>query len=134
MSKSERVLQMLDARVLALRKISGSELFVAKLTESPVIANFIGHSTIDTCSFPQRLFKIDRFSNLFCGIGLVTKKHAQKGAVNLERSIVIDKTELSELVHEEADARASGPDHFSEGLLADFRRNRFRKAFLAKIR
>ena len=48
-------------------------------------------------------------------------------------AIVIDEAKLTELVHEEADARSRGADHFGQHLLTDRRYDRFRLSLLAEI-
>ena len=46
---------------------------------------------------------------------------------------VVDKTQFSEAVHEKADSRARGPDHFGQGFLTDFGDHGFGNAFLAEM-
>ena len=65
---------------------------------------------------------------------LLVKDEAQQGLVNLDMAVIADEAKLPEPVHEEADARASGPYHLGQGFLADLRENRFRLSFIAIIR
>ena len=58
----------------------------------------------------------------------------QQRTVHVDAAIVVDQTQLPELVHEKTDARPGGPDHLSQRLLADFRDDRLGFAFLAEIR
>jgi hypothetical protein len=63
----------------------------------------------------------------------IKQDHIQQRLVNLDASVVFDKTELAKSIHEEADAGASGADHFRQGLLRDFGNVLFRLARLAKL-
>src|SRR5580692_3775588 len=53
--------------------------------------------------------------------------------MDLELSIVLDISQLAELVHEEAHARSRGSDHLREGFLAEFSDDRLRRALLTEI-
>ena len=65
---------------------------------------------------------------------LIVENDADERAVNVHATaVVLNEAELSEPVHEEADARTRGADHLSEGFLADFRDDRYRLGFLAKV-
>ena len=46
---------------------------------------------------------------------------------------VVNKAQLSEPVHEEADPRSRGADHLRQGFLADLWDHGFRNAFLAEM-
>src|SRR6476469_9964202 len=50
---------------------------------------------------------------------LIVQDHAEEGSIDFEIAVVIDEAEISELVHEEIDARTGRPDHFCQGLLGD---------------
>ena len=56
---------------------------------------------------------------------LVVDDDVEEGIVDFERvvAVVMDETEFTELVHEEADARPRGSDHFREYLLTDLGQN-----------
>ena len=49
-------------------------------------------------------------------------------------AVVIDETQLAELIREETDAGARGADHLGERFLTDLRNHRLRLAFLAEVR
>lgn len=53
--------------------------------------------------------------------------------MNLDMSIVADKSKLAKFVHEVAYAASRGPDHFRQRCLADIRIDRLWAAFLAEI-
>src|SRR5687767_4904450 len=57
---------------------------------------------------------------------LFVENHVQQRRVNFDAAIVFDEAQFAESVHEKAYARAGRPDHFGEGLLADFREYRLR--------
>ena len=71
-------------------------------------------------------------------MGLVVQNDAEQRTVNLQSAFratrVINKPQLSEAVHEKADPRTNGSDHFSQTLLTDFWDDNLRHAFLAKVR
>ena len=46
----------------------------------------------------------------------------------MKSAVVLDETELPELVHEQIDARAGGANHFRQGLLRYFGEDRVRVA------
>jgi hypothetical protein len=48
-------------------------------------------------------------------------------------AVVINKAQLPEPVHEKADSRTRGADHFCQGLLTDLGNHSLRRAFLAKM-
>jgi hypothetical protein len=54
--------------------------------------------------------------------------------VNFNVAVVINKTQFPKFVHEKTYARACRADYLRECLLADFRYDRLRPTFLAKIR
>src|SRR5882757_879236 len=54
--------------------------------------------------------------------------------MDLNFSVVLDKTQFAELVHEEVDARSGRSDHLRQGLLAILSSDRLRLVFLAEIR
>src|SRR5436190_5346893 len=62
---------------------------------------------------------------------LVVENYAEQRGVDLEIAVVVDEPEISELVHEEIDARARRPDHFGKGLLRDLRYSPFRSLLVA---
>jgi hypothetical protein len=53
--------------------------------------------------------------------------------VDADAAVVLDEAELSEAIHEEADARAGGADHLGEGLLGDGRDEGLGFAGLAEL-
>jgi hypothetical protein len=50
---------------------------------------------------------------------MVMENNVQQGATNAQviSNVIINKSELSEAVHEETDARTSGADHLSQSFL-----------------
>ena len=46
--------------------------------------------------------------------------------MNADATVVLNKTQLTKAVHEEADAGSGGADHFRQGFLGDLRNQRFR--------
>ena len=67
-------------------------------------------------------------------MGLFVKNEVQQGLVNLNMAVIADEAQLPEPVHEEADARAGGPNHLGQGFLADLGDDRFWLSFIAIIR
>ena len=65
------------------------------------------------------------------------QNYIEQRAVDLQGSLgaagVVDEAQLPEAVHEEADSRTRGADHFSERFLTDLRDNGFRNPFLAEM-
>src|SRR4029077_4164909 len=64
---------------------------------------------------------------------LVVQNYVEKGAVDLQSAVVVNKSQFSEAVHEEAYSRAGSADHFRQCLLADPRDYGFRNALLAEM-
>jgi len=52
-----------------------------------------------------------------CKGTLVVEDNTQERTMDLEATIVIDETQLSELVHEQIDLGTRGPDHLRQQLL-----------------
>src|ERR1043166_3737358 len=50
---------------------------------------------------------------------LIGQKHTHQGIMHFQATVVIDETQLTELVHEVAHARPGRADHLSECLLTD---------------
>src|SRR6185312_417700 len=65
---------------------------------------------------------------------IVVQHHVQERIMNLQVSVVLDKSELAELVHEGAHPRPCSADHLRERLLAYLRYHGLRFALLAEIR
>jgi hypothetical protein len=53
--------------------------------------------------------------------------------MDLEFSVVFDKTQFAESVHEKAHARSGRADHLRQSFLAELSHDRLRPAFLAEI-
>jgi hypothetical protein len=53
--------------------------------------------------------------------------------VNFQTAVIVNKTELSEPVHEEVHSRSGCADHFRQGFLAYFRNYVLRPSFFAKV-
>jgi hypothetical protein len=65
---------------------------------------------------------------------LIVENHVQQGAVYLDVTVVINKTQFPEFVHEETHAGSRRADHLRQGLLTDFRYDWLRPTLFAKIR
>jgi hypothetical protein len=72
--------------------------------------------------------RISRFDR-----GLVVQNHVQQGIMDLQFSVVFDKTQFAEFVHEKAHARSRRADHLRQGFLTEISHDRLRPAFLAEI-
>lgn len=59
-----------------------------------------------------------RFLRIMLG-RLIVKNHVEKGFVDVDAAVVIDKAELAKAIHEEANPGSSGPNHVGKGLLRD---------------
>jgi len=57
----------------------------------------------------------------------------QQRIANVNLAVVVDEPKCSKLVHEEADARAGGPYHFSQRSLIHFNSDGVRDALFAKM-
>ena len=66
--------------------------------------------------------------------GRVVKDNIQQGAMDFQLTVVFNKPQLSETVHEETHARARRAHHFGQSFLTDFRDDLFRAPFLAEPR
>ena len=79
--------------------------------------------------------------NLFCtscliprfDLGLVVQNYIQQGIMDFQFSVVFDKTQFAEFVHEKAYARSGRADHLRQRFLTELSHDRFRPAFLAEI-
>ena len=54
--------------------------------------------------------------------------------MDLNVAVIADEAQPPKLVHEVADSRSRGPDHFSQCFLSNVRADWLRAAFLAEIR
>ena len=65
------------------------------------------------------------------------QNHIEQRTVDLQRAFrtagVVNKSQLPEPVHEEADPRARGPNHLGQSFLTDFWYYSLRNAFLAEV-
>src|SRR4030095_8525606 len=52
---------------------------------------------------------------------LIVQDEAEERGVDLEVAVVFEEPQVSELVHEEIDARTCRADHFGKGFLGDLR-------------
>jgi hypothetical protein len=66
--------------------------------------------------------------------GVIVTDDVQQGIVDLQLAVVLNESELSELVHKMAHARPRRPDHFGERLLTDLRYDRLWTPLLTEIR
>src|SRR5258708_21436791 len=65
--------------------------------------------------------------------GLVVQNHVQQGIMDFQLSVVFDKTQFAEFVHEEAHARSGRADHLLQRFLTKLSHDRLRPSFLAEI-
>jgi len=63
----------------------------------------------------------------------VVEDDIEEGTVHVQPAVVVYEAQFAELIHEETDARACGPDHLGEHFLTDFRDYRFRRAFFSEV-
>src|SRR5437763_15471150 len=63
----------------------------------------------------------------------VVQNHVQQGIMDLYFSVVVDKTQFAEFIHEEADARPGRANHLRQRFLTERSHDRLRLAFLAEI-
>lgn len=72
-----------------------------------------------------------------CSLNLVVKNDVEQGTGDLQSDFktsgVVNQTQLSQSVHEEADTRTSCPNHLGQGFLADFGNHGFGDPFLTKM-
>jgi hypothetical protein len=66
-------------------------------------------------------------------LGLVVQNQVQQGIMDFQLSIVFDKTQFAEFVHEKAHPRSGRADHLRQRFLTDLSDDRLRLAFLAEI-
>ena len=64
---------------------------------------------------------------------LIVQNYIEQRAVDLQPAVVVNESQFPEPVHEEADPRAGGADHFRQRLLTDLGNYGLRFAFLAKV-
>src|SRR5437762_9904183 len=65
---------------------------------------------------------------------LVVQDHGEKAAMHCQAAaVVVDKTELPELIHEMTDSRPSRAHHLCQAFLIDFGNYSFGSGFLAKM-
>ena len=68
------------------------------------------------------------------GPPLIVKHDADKRTMDVHSAIVVlNKTQLSEPIHEETDSRPGCADHFGEGFLTHFRDEGYRFRFLTEV-
>ena len=66
-------------------------------------------------------------------LGLVEQDYVQQGIMDLDFSVVFDKTQFAEFVHEKAHPRSDRADHLRQSFLTERSYDRLRPAFLAEI-
>ena len=81
----------------------------------------------------RRLFYTNWFIAGF-DLGLVVQNHVQQGIMDFQFSVVFDKTQFAEFVHEKAHARSGRADHLRQGFLTKRSHDRRRLAFFPEIR
>jgi hypothetical protein len=73
-----------------------------------------------------RIIEFLTLQNLFCincliprfDLGLVVQNHVQQGIMDFQFSVVFDKTQFAELVHEKAHSRSGRADHLRQRFLS----------------
>src|SRR5882672_4076149 len=87
---------------------------------------------LQKCPYLQNLFctnaRIPRFD-----LGLVVQNHVQQGIMDFQFSVVFDKSQFAEFVHEKAHARSGRADHLRQRFLTELSHDRLWPAFLAEI-
>jgi hypothetical protein len=79
--------------------------------------------------------------NLFCtncfiprfDLGLVVQNHVQQGIMDFQFSVVFDKAQFAEFVHEKAHPRSGRADHLRQRFLTEVSHDRLRPAFFAEV-
>ena len=64
----------------------------------------------------------------------VVQNHIEQRFMNPDAAVILNKAELAKAIHEEANTRPGGADHFCQSFLRDLRNQRFRFSRLAKLR
>jgi hypothetical protein len=95
------------------------------------------------CSRLETVYNIARrngiaFSSLTAQGGglpfqLIVQDHIQERTVNFQSVVVVNETQVSELVHELIDPGAGRPHHLCQGGLTDFRQDRLQATLLSKV-
>jgi len=80
----------------------------------------------------KALFRTDCFISR-SDFGLVVQNHVQQRIMDFQFSVVFDKAQFPEFVHEKAHARSGRADHLGEHFLAELSHDRLRPAFLPKF-
>src|ERR1700733_5824839 len=65
---------------------------------------------------------------------MVVQNHVEQRFMNSDSTVVLNKTELTEAIHEEADARPGRADHLRQSFLCDQGDQRLRLSWFAKFR
>src|ERR1700741_2988541 len=85
-------------------------------------------------SFPARMHTTGDFGNLGVVLGkLIMKDNVQQELGNGNFTVVLNKSELAEPVHEKTDSRTGGADHVCQSFLRNKRNQRLRLTRLAKF-
>jgi hypothetical protein len=66
-------------------------------------------------------------------LGVVVQNYVQQGIMDLEFSVVFNKSQFAEFVHEKAYARSGRADHLRQCFLTKLSDDRLRLALLAEI-
>src|SRR6266446_6808772 len=103
-------------------------------------ANVVASPKIPSLS-AARIIELLTWQNLFCincliprfDLGLVVQNHVQQGIIDFQFSVVFDKTQFAEFVHEKAHTRSGRADHLRQCFLTKLSHDRLRPAFFAEI-
>src|SRR3984893_3998256 len=66
-------------------------------------------------------------------LGLIVQNHVQQGIMDFQFSVVFNKTQFAEFVHEKAHTRSGRADHVRQRFLTEVSHDRLWPAFLAEI-
>src|ERR1700730_18496675 len=77
--------------------------------------------------------KLGRSARIPPELGIVVQDHVQQGIMDFQFSVVFDKTQFAESVHEKAHPRSGRSDHLRQRFLTKLSHDRLRPALLAEI-
>jgi hypothetical protein len=84
-------------------------------------------------SDPSLLQNVLIASPLPFDLGRIVQNDVQQRIMNFQSSVVIDKAQLAEFIHEKAHPRSGRADHLRQRFLTEVSHDRLRPTFLAEI-